>query len=144
MSVPKDSRTEGNLRAHILARNHALYVIQITQNEKIFDPMYHQAITDDLVRTSKQIFDLLWTANGIKVTSRPGFNDRRDLYHERRGLIEEAIKLCRTMLSGIEIAHKAFHLTTKRVEYWSGLVIEIRNKARAWVDSDYHRYKEYY
>lgn len=134
--VQKDSRREGKLALAVLARMHAKYVMQITSNPKIFDPRYYHAITVDLIRTSKDIYRSIWAANNTPVKSK---ND----YAARRKCQVRAVMLCNMMLADIEIAQSVFHLKGKRMRYWAGMVMEIRNKARAWIESDAKRYSEY-
>ena len=134
--VQKDSRREGKLALAVLARMHAKYAMQITSNPKIFDPRYYHAITVDLIRTSKDIYRSIWTANTTPVKSK---ND----YAARRKYQVRAVMLCNMMLADIEIAQSVFHLKGKRMRYWAGMVMEIRNKARAWIESDAKRYSEY-
>ena len=134
--VQKDSRREGKLALAVLARMHAKYVIQITSNPKIFDQRYYHAITVDLIRTSKDIYRSIWAANNTLVKSKGDYAARRK-YQVR------AVMLCNMMLADIEIAQSVFHLKGKRMRYWAGMIIEIRNKARAWIESDAKRYDEY-
>ena len=134
--VQKDSRREGKLALAVLARMHAKYVMQITSNPKIFDPRYYHAITVDLIRTSKDIYRSIWAANNTLVKSKSD-------YAARRKYQVHAVMLCNMMLADIEIAQSVFHLKGKRMRYWAGMVIEIRNKARAWIESDAKRYSEY-
>lgn len=134
--VQKDSRREGKLALAVLARTHAKYVIQITSNPKIFDPRYYHAITVDLIRTSKDIYRSIWAANNTPVKSKGDYATRRK-YQVR------AAMLCNMMLADIEIAQPVFHLKGKRMRYWAGMVMEIRNKARVWIESDAKRYSEY-
>ena len=115
---------------------HAKYVMQITSNPKIFDQRYYHAITVDLIRTSKDIYRSIWAANNALVKSKGDYAARRK-YQIR------AVMLCNMMLADIEIAQSVFHLKGKRMRYWAGTIIEIRNKARAWVESDAKRYSEY-
>lgn len=134
--VQKDSRREGKLALAVLARMHAKYVMQITSNPKIFDQRYYHAITVDLIRTSKDIYRSIWAANNTLVKSKSDYAARRK-YQVR------AVMLCNMMLADIEIAQSVFHLKGKRMRYWAGMVIEIRNKARVWIESDAKRYSEY-
>lgn len=134
--VQKDSRREGKLALAVLARMHAKYVIQITSNPKIFGQRYYHAITVDLIRTSKDIYRSIWAANNTLVKNKSDYAARRK-YQVR------AVMLCNMMLADIEIAQSVFHLKGKRMRYWAGMVIEIRNKARVWIESDAKRYSEY-
>ena len=136
MSVQKDKRRAGKLRLSVLARNHAKYVIQITKNQKIFKPEYNHEVTDDIVKEAKDINRYLWAANNIKVNSTERYNKRREYQ-------EQAILTCDMLQADMEIAQSIFHLSGRRVTYWEGLLLEIRNKAVAWMDNDAKRYEKY-
>ena len=136
MSVQKDKRRAGKLRLSVFARNHAKYVIQITKNQKIFKPEYNHEVTDDIVKEAKDINRYLWAANNIKVNSAERYNKRREYQ-------EQAILICDMLQADIEIAQSIFHLSGRRVTYWEGLLLEIRNKAVAWMDNDAKRYEKY-
>ena len=136
MSVQKDKRRDGRLRLSVLARNHALYVIQITKNPKVFNPEFNHEVTDDLVKQAKDINRLLWAANNVMVNS-------HDDYTLRRRYQEQAALTCNTLLADMEIAHKLFHLSAKRMKFWTEQLVEVRNRTRAWIESDAKRYKEY-
>ena len=136
MSVRKDERTEGKLALSELAIRHAVYVIQITRNENIFLPKYKEPITDDLVKEAKDISHYIWAANNVLVNSKETFSIRRK-YQELAAI------QCNVLLSDMNIARKLFHLSAKRMRYWTGLVVEIRNKIRGWISSDAKRYEQY-
>ena len=134
MSVPEEKRKPGKLEVIIKALDLATYTIQITSNEKVFDPKYRAAVTNDLVTHAKEIYLICWTANNIRVTS------DEETYKERKRLQDKAIIECTTFLGLLDIAKKVFHLETKRVTYWGNKIINCRKLIRAWRDSDKKRY----
>ena len=136
MSVQKDKRRDGKLKLAVLARDHAKYVIQITKNPKIFLPEYNREVTNDLVKEAKDINRYLWAANNVVVNS-------ADDYKERKRYQEKAALTCNILLADMEIAQTIFHLSSKRMRYWTGMVVEIRNRTRAWIESDATRYAKY-
>lgn len=136
MSVQKDKRREGKLALAVLARNHAKYVIQITANDKVFKSQYKYSVTDGLVRLAKAIYRCIWTANNIRVNSKEDYDERRE-YQKKAALF------CSSLLAEMEIAQSVFHLSGKRMRYWTGMVTEIKNKTQAWIQSDAKRYEEY-
>lgn len=135
MSVPKDKRAEGKLALSMLARNHCVYVIQITRNNKVFDPQY-AGFTESLVKKTMEIYHCIWGANNVLVNS-------EDTYTIRRRYQELAATNCNILLADLEIARKLFHLSSKRMKYWTKMIVEIRNKTRAWTQSDAKRYNQY-
>ena len=58
----------------------------------------------------------------------------------RYNLQEEAILLCDEMHAYIGIAKQLYHLRSRRMKYWSGLIMEVRKLLQAWKESDVNRY----
>ena len=137
MSVVAEKRRKGKLEVIIKALDLTNYTIQITANEKTFDPKFRAAITDDLITHAKDIYLICWTANNIRVADEQAFNERQRLQNL-------AIVKCNTFLGLLDIAKKVFHLETRRVTYWGNRVVECRTLIKAWRDSDRKRYKERY
>ena len=135
MSVPENARTKGKLEACVKAHDLACYTLQITTNKKNFPEQFQAALTDKIVSVALDIHTLAWSANNVLV------NSPEDLA-ERLGFQELAAVACNILLSMIEVAHRVFHLPTKRVVYWSGKAIETRNLIRAWRESDRKRYSD--
>lgn len=135
MSVPENARTKGKLEACVKAHDLACYTLQITTNKKNFPEQFQAALTDKIVSVALDIHTLAWSANNVLV------NSPEDLA-ERLGFQERAAVACNILLSMIEVAHRVFHLPTKRVVYWSGKAIETRNLIRAWRESDRKRYSD--
>ena len=133
MSVPVNQRGHGKLEACVKAHDLCCYTIQITANKKVFTEEYQRALTDRIVSAAIEIHTLAWSANNVLVRS------REDL-EERNSLQNQAAIQCNILLSLIEVAHRVFHLESKRVTYWSKKAIETRNLIRAWRDSDRKRY----
>ena len=137
MSVVEEKRRKGKLEVIIKTLELANYTIQITANEKVFDPKFRAAVTDDLISHAKDIYLICWTANNIRVSNEEAFR-------ERLRLEDKAIVKCNTFLGLLDIAKKVFHLDTKRVTYWGSKIVECRKLIRAWRDSDRKRYNERY
>lgn len=131
-NVP-DTPQNRQLDACWKARGIALHTIKICTNKNIFLPEYQGALTDDLIRTSKNIYKDVWKANNIRVTN-------KSLWNYRSRLQTEAILECNDLLASIGLARALFHLKGKKVAYWSKLVIETRNMIHKWHESDIKRY----
>lgn len=138
MAVPVGERDEGKFSLAISAESLAAYTIHITANEKVFTPEYRRAVTDDIVECAKNIYIYIMDANDVKVRMGTPFQ-RRD-YMERAALQKAALRNARRLLRLIDIAHRVFHLSSKRVKYWGGHVISIRNRIQGWIDDDEGRY----
>lgn len=136
MAVPEAQRGVGKFDVLIKANNLAVYTMRITKNPKNFAPEYQTALTDDIIRTAKDIFIKCWTANNIRVGDDP------ENWRARKRLQEEAARDCNNLLALIQIAKPLFHLETKRVKYWGEKTIEVRNRIRDWKDGDSKRYNK--
>ena len=136
MSVPVNQRTHGKLEACVKAHDLCCYTLQITANKKIFMTQYQEALTNRIIEAAVTIHTLCWSANNIKVDSEYDYNER--IRYQDKAAIQ-----CNVLLSLIEIAKKIFHLETRRVTYWSGLVIDTRNLIRGWRSSDKKRYADF-
>jgi len=133
MSVPVNQRSQGKLEVCVKALDLASYTLKITANRKIFAEELQRSLTDKITGTALDIWTNVWTANNVLV------KEEGDL-DERLRLQQEAARLCNILLSLIELAGKVFHLTSKRVAYWTGKTVEVRNLIRAWRESDRKRY----
>lgn len=132
--VTSDRRRSGKLEVLTKANELCVYTIKICVNPNIFLPEFQNALTDDIIKTSKNIFLHAWKANGIVV----GRNYENKI--SRLNYQELAIDSCNDLLALMQIAQKLFHLKTKRIEYWGKLTIEVRTMLRAWKNSDERRY----
>ena len=119
----------------MLARDHTVYVIQITKNENVFDPKY-TGFTNSIIKRAMEIYHCIWGANNVLVNN-------QETYKIRRNYQELAATNCNILLADLEIARKLFHLSSKRMKYWAKMIVEIRNKTRAWTQSDAKRYNQY-
>ena len=135
MSVNESNRTKSELEASVKARELTCYTLKITSNEKIFLPKYRSALTDQIVQDSINIYRYVWLANNIRVGKNREARDRRLRLQKR------AKELCNDLLALIGIAKPLFHLTSKRIEYWTGLTLNVRALIEGWSDKDRERYK---
>ena len=127
MAVVARQQRKGKLKVIVDALGLAEYTITICSNKKTFPEKYQHIITDDLISLSKQIYLKARTANNIRVTK-----DNKNSYDKRKDLQEGEIQL----------AQKVFHLKKKRMLYWGGKVIEVRDGIKSWKESDSKRYKK--
>ena len=137
MSVPVNQRSEGKLEACLKAHDLCCYTIQITSNPKNFPEKYQHSLTDKIVAAAIDIHTLAWSANNVYVNSKEDFQ-------RRIALQEEAAIKCNVLISLIEVAHRVYHLSSKRVFFWTGKAVETRNLIRGWRDSDRRRYSPQY
>lgn len=138
MSVPVGEREDGKFTLAIAAESLASYTIHITANENVFLPEYHKDITSDIIECAKNVYIFIMDANDVKVRMDTPYQ-RRD-WNERYRLQREALRNARRLLRLIDIAHRVFHLDKRRVKYWGGKVISIRNRIQGWIDDDTARF----
>lgn len=101
------------------------YTLQITRNEKIFLPEYKGCVTDDIVETAKNIYIDSWDANNIRVQKRGDSN-----WEERSRLQLRACKKLQQAFSTHRHRKILVSPETKRVKYWVGKVLKIREDTK--------------
>lgn len=142
MSVTVNQRDEGKFSLAIKAEYLASYTMEITANENVFLPEYRKQLTDDIVETAKNIYLGIREANDISVRMNTEF--QMEDYMERNRLQKKALRDCKRLLYLIDLAHRRFHLTSKRVKYWGKLVKNVKDRIYGWLDDDTERYKPRY
>ena len=138
MAVPAGEREEGKFTLPMKAEQLVAYTIQITANEKVFLPEYRERMTDDIVETAKNVYLGIREANDTTV--RVGTIFHRKDFIDRNTLQRKALKDAKRLLYLIDIAHRLFHLSSKRVAYWSDMVQNVRNRIQGWTDDDFFRF----
>nr|DAI45342.1 MAG TPA: Avd-like protein [Caudoviricetes sp.] len=138
MSVPVGEREENQFTLAIKALALAEYTIRITANEHVFLPEYRKQITDDIVSTANSIYLDIREANDTLVRVGTGFHMKD--YRFRSDLQREALRKCKRLLYLIDLAHRIFHLSSKRVKYWCEMTINVKNRIYGWIDADKKRY----
>lgn len=131
MSVYLSDRGENKFEVLVKARELAVYTIQITNNKNVFSD--YDMVVNDLQKLGKDIFIGLWYANNCDLRTEPELR----LQYQRH-----AIRDCYALLATIQLAQPLYHLKLKRVEYWSRMIIDVRNLIRKWRDSDKKRISE--
>ena len=133
MSVPVGQRNKCKLDVLVKAKELAKYTLNITKNNKVFLPEYQTALTDDIIRSAKDIYIHAWVANIVKVTN-------KDNKESRLKLQEQAIYNSIELLALIELAKNVYHLKSKRAWFWADRTINVRNLIREWHSADIKRY----
>lgn len=138
MSVTVDQREEGKFSLAVKAEFLASYTLEITANENVFVPEYRRGLTDDIVETAKNIYLGIREANDVTV--RMGTRFQLKDYTDRNELQREALRNCKRLLYLIDLAHRRFHLSSKRVKYWGKLVKNVKDRVHGWIDDDTERF----
>ncbi len=134
MSVPEPERHKGRLEVHVKAQALAAYTALILKNPKVFDPEIDAELINRIRGCAYDIYVKSWSANRIRAETNA---TNRRMRYERQ---EEAILLCDELHAYIGIAKAVYHLRRKRMKYWSGMIIDVRNLLQAWKESDVERY----
>ncbi len=134
MSVPVNKRKESQLEVNLMARDLCVYTLQITSNEKHF-PKSQDSFTQIIRLTAIHLYSLCWEANNIMV------NGDIKRYEMRMELQAQALDKCNSLCALIDIAKPLFHLSSKRVKYWTMKVVELRNYIYKWHINDKKRLK---
>ncbi len=140
MSVPQGQRGENKFTLLLKAEELCRYTMIITSNEKVFLPAYQRALTDDIITQAKNAYLLIREANDIRVPEE--FPEREQAARDRERDQQLAIRSLRRLLYLIDLAYRIFHLSGKRVKFWSKMVIEVRNRTNSWMKDDHRRYFE--
>ena len=134
MSVPEPMRHKGRLEVHVKCQYLASYTIKILANPKSFPPEVDEELIHRIKACAIDIYAKSWSAN--KLNARPSEVDRAMRYSLQR----EAWSLCNELMAYIGIAKQVFHLKSKRMKYWSGLITEAQRLIQGWIESDAMRY----
>lgn len=135
MSVPKSKRSTSDLEVITKSYELAAYTIHICSNEKHFPKRYRWCITNKIVETAIEISKYALCANSIYVG-----NDS-EAYDLRRRYQTIALTDTYALLSLMQIAYRTFAIEGDRIDYWTGLVLEVQRLLRAWKQADGRRYK---
>lgn len=130
----KDTPANRQLEACEKAMELALHTIKICKNKNIFTVDYQEALTNDIIKCSKDIYVYAWNGNNVFVTADNG------RWKERSKLQVAAISKCNELLALINIARRLFHLKGSKVKYWSQLTIETRGLIRKWHEANAKQY----
>ena len=136
MSVPEGKRTESKLEVQTKSKELARYTTSICSNEKIFPKRDRWIITNRIATIALTIMEEVDTANSIYVSTKGDYDLRR-----RSQTI--ALSYTARLLGLMELAYLKYSIDSKRIRYWTQLVIDTRELIKKWRKSDADRYKKY-
>lgn len=134
MSVPEGKRTESKLAFHTKAIELADYTTTICNNNKIFPKRDRWMISSRIVNTAITILTSVVKANGIFVSNKSNYEQRREYQELARDSTLELLAL-------MDLAYAKYPISSKRIEHWTRLVYEERNLILKWMKSDKDRFK---
>ena len=140
MSVPVNKRTHGKLEAYTKAFELATYTLRITKNKKVFSEEYQECLTDKIIDAALDIYMLVGSANDVSVRSEKDYQNFVDRCDMQRG----AHRRCGDLKKLITLAKPIFHLSSKRVKYWTELTKETQCLIKSWMDSDIKRFSRFF
>lgn len=136
MSVPVNQRTHGKLEAYTKAYELATYTLKITKNKKVFTEEYQESLTDHIISAALDIYMFTGSANDMTVRTAKDFQN----FVDRCELQREAHRRCGDLKKLIILAKPIFHLSAKRVKYWTELTKDTQALIKGWMDADNKRF----
>jgi hypothetical protein len=134
MSVRSGDRSQGHVQVLNSMRILEEYTFQICMNENIFPNeiglVFALQILDKCLDAGAELADAFHT-NPILPDDLP----------TRRAHQTECHSHLNSLLHLIENAWKACHIPSRRIEYWTGLVVVTEKNLDVWIASDLRRYR---
>lgn len=119
MAVIKAKRREGRYSVYVKAKQLCVYTMTICKNESSFPRRNRWILTQRLVDEASKILSCV----------RMGLLDTHPLMTKNplkyREFYEEAFLSAETLLTLIDVSYNIFNLDSKRVEYWTSLVVDV-------------------
>ena len=122
MSVPKSKRGHSDMEVVTKANELATHTIHICSNEKYFPKRYRWCITAKLVDAAVDINRYIIMANSIYV------GDDVENWKLRKRYQTLGLASTYSLLSMMDIAYRTFGIEGSKMDYWTGLVITLREK----------------
>lgn len=129
MSVPKSRRGQGRLEVLTKALDLVDYTITICKNEKNFPKRDRWILTNRIVEAVLDIAENIRKGNTIRVEREEDFIRRREYQQKATESAEWALTL-------IDVAYRNIGIESSRVEFWTGLALEVERLISAWRKSD--------
>lgn len=125
----QDKPIEKEMQVIIKAKELASYTLKVTSNNNNFPKKFRFTLVDRMQRKSFDIYESLLEANRTRVENK----------YTRYDLQTQAIVSCEELLFYIEMSMMQNIITSKRAEYWSGLVSDVKHMTLAWRKRDKDR-----
>lgn len=139
MAVVAGKRKDGELKFLTNSAQLAKYTMDICGNEKCFPKRYRWCFIGKIVDVAIEVFVVAFRAN--KVYVEPG---DMDAAMRRFNLQSESIEASYQLEALANLAYMMFGLEESRIEFWTKLINESRNKLRSWRKSDKERFIDPY
>lgn len=116
-----------------------MMVTKATSSTFTFPKRYRWCITAKIVDAAVEISRLINMANSVYVN--PESEHWKADWELRRGYQVQALAQTYSLLTMMDIAYRTFGIEGSKMDYWTGLVINVQNLLRNWKRSDENRYK---
>lgn len=121
---------ETELKVILKAQQLAAHTMRVSSNYKHFPKKYRFSLVSKMQNKALEIYEYLHEANRT---------DLKTYKRERLELQTKAITHCDELTFYIELSHELNLISKGSMEYWSGLVKDIKRMAIAWRTSDRER-----
>ena len=138
MSVVTGKRSQGKLQVLLLASNLSVYTLKVCKNEKVFPKAYRWLLTQKIVEETIEAQNCIRRANSTKLPDKDS-EEGRQAYYYRYSQQRTAYAHYESILGMLDLAFNTLPIETSRIEYWTGCIVEIEEKLRAWTKSDKQR-----
>lgn len=135
MSVPKSKRGYQKLEVLTKALDLANYTITVCKNEKNFPKRDRWIVTNRIVTTALDICENIRKGNTVRV-------EYEEDFLLRRAYQQTAMENCEWMLTLLDLAYRNLGMEENRLEYWTGLILEVEALLSKWRKSDRDNWRE--
>ena len=121
---------ENDLKVILKAKELAKHTLLLTSNCNRYPKKFRFSLVDKMQNKALEIYEYLHEANRT---------DIKDYARERSELQTKAITHCDELLYYIELSHELNIINIGSMEYWSGMVKDVKHMAIAWRKKDKER-----
>ena len=151
MSVVKSKQRQNDLQVLNMAEDLLEFTFDICHRERtvklngektkksVFPLKYWSCFTSKIIELASGVYDDLYIANELFL----GPNTSEAEYQERRLYQNRSIAKCYAILPKITFAWHKFSINSNSIDYWTMLIYDVLEKAKAWMSSDDRRYRQY-
>lgn len=136
MSVVVGKRSQGKLRVLNDASDVVRYTLSSVKNEKVFPKSYRWLLSQKIADEAVDAYALIRRANAVNVKNAKDYEYRRNQQLRAYAHLEALLGL-------IDIAFNVLNIEARRVEFWTGLILQTENSLKNWARSDKTRYSEF-
>lgn len=134
MSVRLNERSKGKYDAYIKAKDMIEYTLEVISNERTFPrDKISLLMEEDRCSLPEQVEGKAAEILLLVIEA----NELRGQETLRRSRLRQAKASCRALLTLLEVCIKPYHIKMRRVEYWTGLIVEVIDGLDDEIAKDY-------